>query len=55
MRRTFLFAAVTFALLAAVFSLARAREANEGRVIAAPSWEYRVLMLTDVVVAPVAA
>ena len=49
MRRTFLFAAVTFALLAAVFSFARAREESEGRVNVAPSWEYRLLMLTNVV------
>jgi hypothetical protein len=49
MRRAFLSAAFSCALVAALFSLARARDAREQAARAAPSWEYRVLMLTDIV------
>jgi hypothetical protein len=49
MRRASLSAAFACALVAALFYLARARDAREGAVNAAPSWEYRVLMLTEVV------
>ena len=48
MRRAFLSAAVACALVAALFSLARARDSREA-VNAAPTWEYRVLLLTEVV------
>jgi hypothetical protein len=49
MRRVLLSAAFSGALVAALFSLARARDAREGAANAAPSWEYRVLLLTEVV------
>src|SRR5947209_3842392 len=49
MRRALLSATVACALVAALFSLARARDAREQAAGAAPSWEYRVLMLTDIV------
>ncbi len=49
MRRASFSVAVVFALVAAWFSLARAREGREANPVAAPSWEYRVLILTDVV------
>jgi hypothetical protein len=49
MRRASLSVAVACALVAALISLARARDAREVTVNAAPSWEYRVVMLTEVV------
>jgi hypothetical protein len=49
MRRASLFAAGACVLLAAVFSLARAREVRGVGINAAQAWEYRVIALTDVV------
>jgi hypothetical protein len=46
MRRVFLFVAVAAVLLCGVLTFAPAREL---RVVAAPAWEYRVLMITDIV------
>jgi hypothetical protein len=46
MRRSYLFVAVVAVLLGGIISLAGARDA---RVMAAPAWEYRVVMLTEVV------
>jgi hypothetical protein len=46
MRRSYLFMALTAVLLCGVFSFARARDA---RVMAAPAWEYRAILLTDLV------
>ncbi len=55
MRRLFLSVTVTCVLLAAVFSLARARDAGNEAVNFAPAREYRVFMNTDVVSAQDAA
>jgi hypothetical protein len=46
MRRSFLFVVLPLVLLCGVLSLARARDA---RVVAVATWEYRILLLTDLV------
>jgi hypothetical protein len=49
MRRAIPFAAVAAALLAAWISFSRAQDAQRGGANAARAWEYRVVVLTDVV------
>jgi hypothetical protein len=49
MRRVCLFTAAASLLFAAVFSLASAREVREAGVNATQDWEYRLIVLTDVV------
>jgi hypothetical protein len=49
MRRAYLSAAAVCVLLAAAFSIARAQNPREAAVKAAPSWEYRIIMLPDMI------
>jgi hypothetical protein len=49
MRRVSLSTAAICVLLAAVFSLAHAHASREGGGNAAQAWEYRLVVLTDVV------
>jgi len=49
MRRASLLTVAICVLIAAAFSVARARESREGGVNAAPAWEYRLIVLTDIV------